>query len=115
LMERNRPAVRRAIAVLSLPLNAPTGLRCLYDTVDLIWRAAGDTATDWNFYTKRTLLAGVYSSTVLYWLDDTSEDFVDTKAFLDRRIDDAMRLPGLLSSLLRPPACFRRPARSYRM
>lgn len=115
LMAPHREAVRRALSVLALPLNAPMGMRCLYDTVDLIWRAAGDTATDWNFYTKRTLLAGVYSSTVLYWLDDKSEDFADTRAFLDRRIADAMRLPRALSSLVRVPACFVRPARGYRM
>ena len=114
LMAPHREAVRRALTVLALPLNAPAGLRCLYDTVDLIWRAAGDTATDWNFYTKRALLAGAYSSTVLYWLDDKSEDFADTRAFLDRRIDDAMRVPRALASLARPPACFTRPARSYR-
>lgn len=115
LMAPHREAVRRALTVLALPLNAPAGVRCLYDTVDLIWRAAGDTATDWNFYTKRTLLAGVYSSTVLYWLDDKSEDFSDTRAFLERRIDDAMRLPRALASLVRFPACFSRPARGYRM
>ena len=111
LMAPNREAVRRALTVLALPLNVPVGLRCLYDTVDLIWRAAGDTATDWNFYTKRALLAGVYSSTVLYWLDDRSENFSDTRAFLDRRIADAMRLPQALASLRRFPACFARPAR----
>jgi ubiquinone biosynthesis protein COQ9 len=115
LMAPHREAVRRALSVLALPLNAPLGMRCLYDTVDLIWRAAGDTATDWNFYTKRTLLAGVYSSTVLYWLDDKSEDYADTRAFLDRRIEDAMRLPRTLSSLVRFPACFSRPVRGYRM
>ena len=114
LMAPHREAVRRGLTVMAMPLNAPIGLRCLYDTVDLIWRAAGDTATDWNFYTKRTLLAGVYSSTVLYWLDDASEDFADTRAFLDRRIADAMRLPRMLGSLVRPPACFARPSRSYR-
>jgi len=114
LMALHREAVRRGLTVMAMPLNAPVGLRCVYDTVDLIWRAAGDTATDWNFYTKRTLLAGVYTSTVLYWLDDTSEDFADTRAFLDRRIADAMRLPRALASLARPPACFTRTARAYR-
>jgi len=114
LMAPHREAVRRGLTIMAMPLNAPVALHSLYDTVDLIWRAAGDTATDWNFYTKRTLLAGVYASTVLYWLDDTSEDFADTRAFLDRRIADAMRLPRALASLARPPACFTRPARSYR-
>ncbi len=89
----HREAVRRSLAVLAMPQNTGTALRCLYDTVDAIWVAAGDSATDWNFYSKRALLAGVYSATALYWLDDRSEDAADSWAFLDRRIDDVMRIP----------------------
>lgn len=91
----HREAVRRGLAVLALPQNAATALRCLYDTVDAIWRAAGDDATDYNFYSKRILLAGVYGSTVLYWLDDRSDGFADSWAFLDRRIAEVMRIPRL--------------------
>ncbi|MEE9139626.1 MAG: COQ9 family protein [Alphaproteobacteria bacterium] len=90
LLARHREAVRRACSYLALPQNVALGLRCLYRTVDAVWRAAGDTSTDFNFYTKRALLAGVYSSTLLYWLNDESEDFEDTAAFLDRRIADVM-------------------------
>lgn len=89
----HREAVRRGIAVFALPQNTGTAVRCLYDTVDAIWYAAGDTATDWNFFSKRALLAGVYSATALYWLDDRSERTADSWAFLDRRIDDVMRIP----------------------
>jgi ubiquinone biosynthesis protein COQ9 len=81
-----REAVRRALAVLALPLNAPLGLRLLYETVDGIWYAAGDTATDLSFYTKRASLAAIHAATVLYWLDDRSPDGSDTRAFLDRRL-----------------------------
>jgi len=95
LLEPHREAVRRALALLALPQNAPLALRLLYDTVDAIWYAAGDTATDFNFYTKRGLLAGVYAATTLYWLDDRSPGSVDTQAFLDRRLADVMRLPRL--------------------
>jgi len=111
-LERAAPhkdAARRALTVLALPPNAPAALRALYRTVDAIWIAAGDTATDWNFYSKRGLLAGVFSSTVLCWLDDTSEGHAETWAFLDRRIADVMRLPKLTervrfvcTGLLRP-------------
>ncbi|MBV8652016.1 MAG: COQ9 family protein, partial [Alphaproteobacteria bacterium] len=76
VLEPHREAARRGLAVLALPQNAPLGLRLLYDTVDAIWYAAGDTATDFNFYTKRALLAGVYGATMLYWLDDRSADSV---------------------------------------
>ncbi len=110
----HREAVRRGIAVLALPHNTGTAVRCLYDTVDAIWYAAGDTATDWNFYSKRALLAGVYSSTVLYWLDDRSEGAADSWAFLDRRIGDVMRIPqvgarlnSVRNALLEPVRIFR--------
>lgn len=89
----HREAVRRALAVLALPSNVVLGGKCLYRTVDAMWVAAGDRSTDWNFYSKRSLLAGVFSSTVLYWLDDRSDDMADTWAFLDRRIADVMRIP----------------------
>jgi len=99
ILAPHREAVRRALALLSEPQNVPLGARLLYDAVDAIWYAAGDTATDFNFYTKRALLAGVYAATTLYWLDDRSEGSVDTRAFLERRIDEAMRIPGLTARL----------------
>lgn len=86
-----REAVRRALTVLAMPQNAGLGARTLWKTADTIWRAAGDTATDYNHYTKRLTLGGVYASTLLVWLDDQSDDFADTWAFLDRRIGDVMR------------------------
>jgi len=77
----------------------PLGLRLVYRTVDAIWYAAGDTATDFNFYTKRALLAAVHGATMLYWLEDRSPDGVDTDAFLERRLDDAMAVPKLAARL----------------
>jgi ubiquinone biosynthesis protein COQ9 len=81
-----REAERRALSVLALPNYTPLGLRLLYGTVDGIWYAAGDRATDFSFYTKRATLAAVYAATLFYWLDDSSPDFGDTRAFLDRRL-----------------------------
>jgi ubiquinone biosynthesis protein COQ9 len=83
-----REAVQRSLAFLAMPQHAPLGAKLLYRTVDAIWHAAGDTATDWNFYSKRGLLAGVFSATVLYWLNDRSEDSADSLDFLDRRLRD---------------------------
>ena len=85
--------MRRALSFLAMPQNTLLALRCVYHTVDAIWHLAGDTATDWNFYSKRGLLAAVYTTTVLYWLEDESEGFTDTWAFLDRRISDVMKVP----------------------
>lgn len=89
----HREAVRLALCRASLPQNAGAAMGALYRTVDAMWRAAGDTATDYNFYTKRGLLAGVYASTLLYWLEDTSAGAAATWAFLDRRIADVMKVP----------------------
>jgi ubiquinone biosynthesis protein COQ9 len=92
-LEPHREAVRRSLSLLALPHNAPLSLKLLYETVDQMWHAAGDTATDFNFYTKRGLLAGVYAATTLYWLDDRSPGAADTHAFLDRRLADVMAIP----------------------
>src|SRR5262249_29371174 len=86
-----KESVRRGLAMLAFPFNTPLAARLVYRTVDAIWYAAGDTSTDFNFYTKRATLAGVYSSTLLCWLNDRSEGNEETWSFLDRRIDDVMR------------------------
>ncbi|MGN6848915.1 MAG: COQ9 family protein [Sphingomicrobium sp.] len=86
-----REAVRRALAILAMPQNVPLALRIGWRTADLMWRIAGDTSTDFNHYTKRMTLGAVYGSTLLVWLDDESEGWSETAAFLDRRIDDVMR------------------------
>lgn len=86
-----REAVRRATAILAMPQNLAHATRLSWRTADHMWRLAGDTATDFNHYTKRLTLSGVYGSTLLAWLNDESEDFAETSAFLDRRIDDVMR------------------------
>lgn len=92
----HREAVRRSLATLALPHNAPVAAQLLYRTVDAMWHAAGDNATDFNFYTKRGLLAGVVSATTLYWLNDASEGQADTRQFLGRRIDEVMQIPKVL-------------------
>jgi ubiquinone biosynthesis protein COQ9 len=95
----HREAVRRALSLAPLPTMAGDALRGWFGTVDRMWRAIGDTAVDFNFYTKRALLAGVYASTVLYWLDDKSEACADTWAFLERRLDDVMKVPKVRARL----------------
>ncbi len=87
----HKEAIRRALIYLALPRNAGRAKKLLWRTVDAMWRAAGDTATDYNHYTKRLILSGVYSSTLLVWLDDRSEDHAETWAFLDRRIGNVMQ------------------------
>lgn len=95
IMGPAREAVRRGLAVLAMPQNVPLALRTSWRTADLMWRIAGDTSTDFNHYTKRLTLGGVYGSTLLAWLDDQTEGWSDTAAFLDRRIDDVMQFEKL--------------------
>src|SRR4051794_3538509 len=90
-----REAVRRALAILAMPQNLPLALRISWRTADMMWRIAGDTSTDFNHYTKRMTLGAVYASTLLVWLDDQSEGWTETAAFLDRRIDDVMKFEKL--------------------
>jgi ubiquinone biosynthesis protein COQ9 len=92
IMGPAREAVRRALAILAMPQNVPLGLKASWRTADLMWRIAGDTSTDFNHYTKRLTLGGVYASTLLAWLDDQSDGWMDTAAFLDRRIADVMQI-----------------------
>ena len=91
IMGPAREAVRRALAIVAMPQNLPLGLRVSWRSADLMWRIAGDTSTDFNHYTKRMTLGAVYATTLLAWLDDDSEGWQDTAAFLDRRIDDVMK------------------------
>jgi ubiquinone biosynthesis protein COQ9 len=86
-----REALRRALAILASPRNAPQAASLAWRSADRIWRLAGDTATDYNHYSKRAILIGVYGSTTMVFLDDASEDLAETRAFLDRRIEDVMR------------------------
>jgi ubiquinone biosynthesis protein COQ9 len=91
IMGPAREAVRGALSILAMPQNVPLGLRIGWRTADLMWRLAGDTSTDFNHYTKRMTLGAVYGSTLLAWLDDGSEGWSETAAFLDRRIGDVMQ------------------------
>ncbi|MBL4692229.1 MAG: COQ9 family protein [Magnetovibrio sp.] len=95
----HKEAVRRGLGLLMLPTHALKMAHITHTTVDNIWYFAGDRAADFNYYTKRTLLGGVYAATVLYWLDDSSENHQDTWVFLDKRIDDVLKIYPLKAKL----------------
>ena len=97
----HREAARRAAGFLAMPQNAALAMGCLSGTVNAIWRAAGDRSTDFSYYTKRVTLAAVYGATLLYWLDDTSDGFEQSWAFLDRRIRDTGRIHKMRGRLQR--------------
>jgi ubiquinone biosynthesis protein COQ9 len=91
IMAPAREAVRTGLSILAMPQNLPLAAKAGWRSADLMWRLAGDTASDYNHYTKRLILSGVYASTLLAWLDDQSEDWHETSAFLDRRLAGVMR------------------------
>jgi ubiquinone biosynthesis protein COQ9 len=91
ILKRHKEAARRAAALLSLPMHAGLAAKLMYRTVDAMWRAAGDTATDFNFYTKRGILAGVYGATLVRWFADASADEAPTNEFLAARIENVMQ------------------------
>lgn len=108
----DKELVRRGTTLFSLPPYAADGAKAVWGTADKIWDALGDRSDDINWYTKRATLSGVYGATVLYWLGDTSDGHASTWEFLDRRIEDVMRIEKvkgqmrenkLLSSLLAGP------------
>jgi ubiquinone biosynthesis protein COQ9 len=95
VLRPHKEAARRAAALLSLPMNVALGAKLTYRTVDAMWRAAGDTSTDFNFYTKRGILAGVYGSTAMRWFSDTSDGETATDEFLAARIENVMQFETL--------------------
>ena len=117
----DKELVRRGSTLFALPHHAGDGARLIWGTADAVWKALGDTSADLNWYTKRATLSGVYGATVLFWLGDDSTGQQATWDFLDRRIEDVMRIetwkaklrdnpvakavnPSRFFSWVRPPA-----------
>ena len=99
----DREMVRRGAALFALPQHAATGSKLIWETSDRIWRALGDTSEDFNWYTKRMTLSGVYSATVLFWLGDESEDHRETREFLDHRIENVMQFEKVKGKVMGLP------------
>ncbi len=101
VLRPHKEAARRAGAFLSLPMHAALAAKLIWRSVDVMWQLAGDHATDFNFYSKRAILTGVYGATLVRWFNDDSEDEAPTKAFLARRINDVMRFESFKAELKR--------------
>ncbi len=95
-------ALRRALAIMAMPQNVRASLKLGWQSADAMWRLAGDTATDYNHYTKRMTLGSIYAATLAVFAQDQSDDHADTRAFLDRRIGDVMQFEKTKARLLRP-------------
>ena len=99
LLNEHKEAVRHSVQYFMRPLKKPTGAKLVWRTADKIWDWAGDTSQDYNRYTKRGLLSGIIVSTTLVWMNDDSEAMDNTKAFLDRRIENVMQFGKIINKI----------------
>jgi len=99
ILSPHREALRRAVAARLLPTNIATAGTALWRSVDLMWAMAGDQTTDTSYYTKRSLLLAVWTTTFFYWLEDHSVGLRNSWAFLERRIDNVMQFGKIRSQL----------------
>ena len=97
-----KEALRRAQSIMAMPQNVPAAIRLGWHSADAMWRLAGDTATDYNHYTKRLTLGSIYAATLAVFVSDESQGYADTKAFLERRIDGIMQFEKAKARLLKP-------------
>jgi ubiquinone biosynthesis protein COQ9 len=111
ILAPHREALRRAQAILASPRHAGKAAKLGWRAADAMWRAAGDTATDYNHYSKRAILGSVYGATLLIFVNDESEDWGDTRAFLARRIEGIMRFEKAKAQWTKGPAIGFSPAR----
>ena len=99
IAEKNKEAVKRSIALLTTPLYFSEGGRALWKTSDKIWQSIGDNSYNLNWYSKRLVLSSVYSAVLVFWLEDDSTNFVETRYFVSRRIADVMTLERIKGTI----------------
>lgn len=111
IAEPYREAQRRAISIMALPANVRLGMKVGWNSADIMWKLAGDTATDYNHYTKRAILSSIYTAILMRFINDESENFTETRAFVDRRIENVMQFEkakaGFLSRTENKPSLSR--------
>ena len=113
LVAPHKEALRRALSILAMPQNVGLGVKLGWRAADVMWRAAGDTATDYNHYTKRAILGSVYAATLAVFMNDESEGHAETRGFLARRIEGIMRFEKAKAKWTAGPAIGFSPARFF--
>ena len=66
-------------------------LKACYQIADSMWLAIKDQSTDFNFYTKRLTLAKIILRSLMVFVKDESEGFVQTRDFIDSQIAKVMK------------------------
>ena len=92
ILTPHKEALRLSAMHWVKPTRKPVAAKLIWRTSDVIWKWAGDTATDYNKYTKRGLLSGVITATTLFWMNDKSDDHIKTQNFLKSRIENVLVL-----------------------
>lgn len=90
--ENYKSIIKTSLFFMAQPGNAYEALNQLMKTSNKIWEIAGDTSRGRNFYSKRLILAGVYSSTLAYWLAKETRSIDGSEDFLDKRLDDVKNI-----------------------
>ena len=99
LADQNKEAVKRSLSLFTTPFYLHEGTIALWNTSDKIWTSIGDDTKDLNWYSKRLILSSVYSSVLIFWLEDDSKNFLETRGFIKRRINDVMKIEKFKSKI----------------
>ncbi|OZG31756.1 ubiquinone biosynthesis protein [Rickettsia endosymbiont of Culicoides newsteadi] len=87
----------------AVPSNSIFATKTAFRTCDLIWRYAGDKSIDYNYYTKRGLLLSVYITSILYYIQDESEDNIDTDKYITKSLSNIITISSKCKNMLKLP------------
>ena len=97
IMSREKELISKTYFHLLLPQNFKIASRCLYKAVDQIWFVAGDNSTDFNFYSKRAILASIYTLTMIHFINNDNMD--ETLSVLNKLLKRVSKIPKIKSNI----------------
>ncbi|MBL6675336.1 MAG: COQ9 family protein [Alphaproteobacteria bacterium] len=97
LMNKNKLFYRSIFLNLLIPKKNFSLSNQLYNSVDQIWFIAGDSSTDFNFYTKRLILSGIYSRVMLFFFNNNNQEELEN--ILDESLKRVSKIPEIKSKL----------------
>ena len=97
LMNKDKPFYRSIFLNLLIPKKNFSLSSQLYNSVDQLWFIAGDSSTDFNFYTKRLILSGIYSRVMLFFFNNNNQEELEN--ILDESLKRVSRIPEIKSKL----------------
>ena len=97
LMNKDKPFYRSIFLNLLIPKKNFSLSSQLYNSVDQLWFIAGDSSTDFNFYTKRLILSGIYSRVMLFFFNNNNQEELEN--ILDESLKRVSKIPEIKSKL----------------